>query len=154
MKFKQVETLEEIDFARELIEEYVAWLGVDLCFQGFERELRELPGDYSPPDGRLLLAVDDGQIAGCIAIRRIGPETCEMKRLYVRPAFRGRGLGRELASVIIEDARKIGYKKMRLDTLPRRMQQAVSMYHALGFKEIEPYYANPIVGVLYLELDL
>ena len=154
MKFKQVESVEEIDFARELIEEYASWLGVDLCFQGFEKELRELPGDYSPPYGRLLLAVDDVQIAGCIAIRRIGSDTCEMKRLYVRPAFRGRGLGRELASVIIEDARKIGYKKMRLDTLPRRMQQAVSMYHALGFKEIEPYYANPIVGVLYLELDL
>ena len=154
MKFKQVESVEEIAHARELFEEYAAWLGVDLCFQGFEKELRELPGDYSPPDGRLILAIDDEHVAGCIAIRKISGDICEMKRLYVRPAFRGRGLGRELANAIIKDARSIGYQKMRLDTLPRMMEWAVSMYRELGFKEIEPYYSNPIVGTLYLELAL
>lgn len=154
MKFKQVESPEEVDIARELFEEYAAWLGVDLCFQGFEKELSELPGNYSPPDGRLLLAIDDDQIAGCIAIRRIGPDTCEMKRLYVRPAFRGRSLGRELANAIIKDAKTIGYHRMRLDTLPRVMEHAVQMYRTLGFKEIEPYYPNPIGETLYMELEL
>lgn len=154
MKFKQVESVEEIRYARELFEEYAAWLGVDLCVQGLEKELRDLPGNYSPPDGRLILATDEGKIAGCIAIRKIGPETCEMKRLYVRPAFRGRGLGRELANAIVEEARSIGYQKMRLDTLPRMMEQAVNMYHSFGFNEIEPYYANPVVGTMYMELEL
>lgn len=154
MNFKQVESVEEISTARELIEEYAAWLGVDLCFQGIEKELRELPGDYAPPYGRLLLAIDEDQVAGCVAIRKIASDICEMKRLYVRPPHRGRGLGNELATTIIDDARSIGYKKMRLDTLPGRMEKAVSMYHALGFKEIEAYYANPISGVLYLELEL
>jgi carbonic anhydrase len=154
MKFKQVESPEEVDIARELFEEYAAWLGVDLCFQGFEKELSELPGNYSPPDGRLLLAIDDEQIAGCIAIRRIGPDTCEMKRLYVRPTFRGRGLGKDLANAVIKDARTVGYQKMRLDTLPPMMEHAVQMYRVLGFKEIEPYYPNPDAGTLYMELEL
>lgn len=154
MKFKQVESAEEISTARELIKEYAAWLGVDLCFQGFEKELNELPGDYAPPDGRLLLAIDKDGVAGCIALRKIGSDICEMKRLYVRPAHRGRGLGKELANSVINDARSIGYKKMRLDTLSGRMEKAVSMYRVLGFKEIEAYYPNPIAGVLYLELEL
>jgi ribosomal protein S18 acetylase RimI-like enzyme len=154
MKFKQVESPEEVEIARELFEEYAEWLGVDLCFQGFEKELSELPGKYSPPDGRLLLAIDDEKIAGCIALRRIGPETCEMKRLYVRPAFRGRGIGKELANEVINDAKIIGYSRMRLDTLPRMMEHALKMYRALGFKEIEPYYPNPVAETLYMELEL
>jgi ribosomal protein S18 acetylase RimI-like enzyme len=154
MIFKQVESVEDIRQARELFEEYSVWLGVDLCFQNFEKELRDLPGEYAPPDGRLFLAIEEEQLAGCIAIRRIGPDTCEMKRLFVRPDFRGQGLGRELAITIIEEARAIGFKRMRLDTLPRMMAQALKVYRSLGFKEIEPYYSNPIVGTLYMELAL
>ena len=154
MIFKQAESVEDIRHARALFEEYAAWLGVDLCFQNFEKELRELPGEYAPPNGRLFLAIDDGQIAGCIAIRRIGSNVCEMKRLFVRPDFRGRGLGRELVMAIIDEARAIGFKRMRLDTLPRMMAQALKVYRSLGFKEIDPYYSNPIVGTLYMEIDL
>lgn len=154
MKLKQIGSTEETAHARELFEEYAAWLGVDLCFQGFEEELRDLPGRYSPPDGRLLLAIDGEHVAGCVALRRIGPDTCEMKRLYVRPAFRGSGLGRELVTAIIEEARIIGYKKMRLDTLPRVMEQAVKVYRSFGFEETEPYYSSPVDGTAYMELAL
>lgn len=154
MRLKQAETEAEMARARELFEEYAAWLGVDLCFQNFARELGELPGDYAPPDGRLLLAWDKEALAGCIAMRRIGEETCEMKRLFVRPEFRGRGLGRELAVALIEEARVLGYRQMRLDTLPHRMGEAEKMYRSLGFEEIEAYYHNPIEGALYLELKL
>ncbi len=154
MKLKQAESEAEIVQARELFEEYSAWLGVDFCFRNFESEIAELPGAYAPPDGRLLLATDEGQLIGCVALRRIGPETCEMKRLYLRPNARGRGLGRELAAAIIEEARGTGYARMRLDTLPRRMEQAGKAYRSLGFREIEAYYDNPVEGVLYLELVL
>lgn len=154
MKFKQVESKEEIECARKLFEEYAAWLDVDLCFQGFEKELRELPGGYAAPDGRLLLATDEGEVAGCIAIRRIGLDICEMKRLYVRPAFRGLGLGKQLVTAIIDAARSVGYQKMRLDTLPRMMESAVKLYREFGFREIDAYYANPVAGTVYMELDL
>ena len=154
MKLKQAETEAEINGARQLIEEYAAWLGVDLCFQNYKRELKELPGDYAPPDGRLLLATDEERLIGCVALRRIGPQTCEMKRLYLRPTARGSGLGRELAVAIIEEARRIGYARMRLDTLPSRMESAEKIYRSLGFQEIEAYYDNPIEDALYLELTL
>ena len=154
MKLIQVKSDEEVQTTRQLFEEYAAWLGVDLCFQNFAQELAELPGDYVPPSGRLFLAIDNDQIAGCVAIRKIGADTCEMKRLYIRPAFRGQGLGRRLAEKIIEAAREIGYAHMRLDTLPRRMAPAIAMYRSLGFKNIEPYYDNPIEGVVFLELEL
>src|ERR1700730_9388886 len=114
----RAESAENIEIARELFKEYAAWLEIDLCFQNFDRELAELPGAYSRPDGRLLLAVIDKEVAGCVAVRKIGDDICEMKRLFLRPAFRGRGLGRTLAEAIIREARQIGYQRMRLDTLP------------------------------------
>jgi putative acetyltransferase len=154
MKLIQVKSAEEIQETRRLIEEYAAWLGVDLCFQNFDKELADLPGDYVPPSGRLFLAVENDQVAGCVAIRKIAADMCEMKRLYVRPAFRGHGLGRTLTEKIIEAAREIGYARVRLDTLPRRMAPAIAMYRSLGFKTIEPYYDNPIEGVAFLELEL
>jgi ribosomal protein S18 acetylase RimI-like enzyme len=125
----------DIDEARTLFTEYAAWLGVNLCFQNFEKELAELPGEYVPPSGRLWLAIENDQVAGCVALRKIGEGTGEMKRLFVRPQFRGRGLGRMLTETIIEAARAIGYQRLRLDTLPGKMDQAIAMYRSLGFKD-------------------
>jgi ribosomal protein S18 acetylase RimI-like enzyme len=142
----------EIAAARELFIEYSKWLGVDLCFQNFERELAELPGDYAMPAGRLWLAFDDQALAGSIALRSLGDGICEMKRLYVRPAFRGRGLGRLLVQRLIEEARSLGYHKMRLDTLPGRMDRAITMYRSFGFVEIDRYYDNPYETALFMEL--
>jgi len=139
--------------ARRLIEEYGASLGVSLDFQDFDVELATLPGDYSPPEGRLLLASDRNDIAGCVALRKLEAGICEMKRLYVRPAFRGSGVGRALAEAIIQEARRIGYRRMRLDTLPA-MDKARAMYANLGFREIAPYRFNPIEGTAFLELVL
>jgi putative acetyltransferase len=144
----------DIEHARELFREYEAWLEVDLCFQNFEKELAELPGKYAPPDGRLLLAVENGKVAGCAALRKIGEGICEIKRLFLRPQFRGKGLGRQLAEVIIEEAKQIGYERMRLDTLPPKMNDAIALYRLLEFKEIEPYYDNPVPGAKFMELDL
>ena len=142
-----------VSHVRELFREYADALGFDLSFQNFETELAGLPGPYAPPDGRMLLAVDDEKIAGCVALRRIDETTCEMKRLYVRPAFRGRGVGRKLARTIVDQARKVGYERMRLDTIPS-MKPAVALYESLGFKTIGPYRYNPIEGAQFMELVL
>ena len=153
MTLVQVETPQQIEEVRSLLREYEASLNVSLCFQGFEKELAELPGDYAPPRGRLLLECDGDQLAGCVALRELDEETCEMKRLYLRPGFRGRGAGRRLAAAVIEDARKLGYIRMRLDTLAA-MREAKALYESLGFKRIEPYYRNPHPGTEFMELDL
>lgn len=154
MNLVQAKTAEHVDQARELFKEYETWLGISLCFQNFEKELAELPGEYAPPDGRLLLAYDNGELAGCVALRKIGAGICEMKRLFVRDRFRGAGLGLNLANNIIKNARNMGYQRMRLDTLPGKMDKAIELYRALGFKEIEPYYNNPVAGAIFMELDL
>ena len=143
-----------IELVRELFKEYEAWLGINLCFQNFEKELAELPGDYAPPHGRLLIAMEDDRVAGCIALRKIGDDICEMKRLFVRSEFRGKGLGRKLVEAIVSEARKLGYERMRLDTLPGKMDTAIALYRSLGFKEIEPYYSNPVTGAKFMELRL
>ncbi|MGB7923267.1 MAG: GNAT family N-acetyltransferase [Pyrinomonadaceae bacterium] len=158
LKLVQAETAAQLAQARELFLEYAAALGIDLCFQNFDEELATLPGDYAPPWGRLLLASDEAQgdavdVAGCVALRKIDDETCEMKRLYVRPLFRGTGMGKKLALAIIEEARLIGYARMRLDTLPS-MRQAIKLYRSLGFQTTEAYRHNPVEGALFMELAL
>jgi carbonic anhydrase len=142
-----------LDDVRALFREYAEWLGVDLGFQGFEEELATLPGKYAPPDGRLFLALDGARIAGGIGLRRFDATTGEVKRLYVRPSARGRGLGRALALKAIEAAREIGYGRLVLDTLAP-MADARRLYALLGFREIPAYYANPLSGAIYMELAL
>ena len=147
----------EIQAVRDIFREYADTLGVDLCFQGFEAELAGLPGDYAAPRGALLLAEVEGTIAGCCALRPLDtadyPNASEMKRLYVRRAFRGFGLGRELASAMLDRARQAGYACVLLDTLDD-MESARALYTELGFQEIPPYYHNPIAGAHYLKADI
>jgi putative acetyltransferase len=144
----------EIGDVRTLFNEYAESLGFSLCFQSFTEELAGLPWEYAAPSGRLLLASAEGVAAGCVALHKIEDEICEMKRLYVRPQFRGTGLGRRLAEEIIEQAREIGYTRMRLDTVVAVMGRAVELYRALGFCEIAPYRENPIPSALYMEKKL
>jgi putative acetyltransferase len=153
------ESSHEMAQIRELFTEYAESLGFSLCFQDFDREVAGLPGDYGPPDGRLLLARYGSEAAGCIALHSLDreslePDVCEMKRLYVRPQFRGRSVGRLLAERVIAEAKSIGYTKMRLDTVEPKMKNAVALYRALGFREIGAYRPNPIEGAMYMELGL
>lgn len=136
-----------------LFREYEAFLNVDLCFQGFEQELAALPGEYAPPMGALFIAFVRSQVAGCVALRPLGNSDCEMKRLFVRPDYKGLGLGRKLAHGIIEESKKIGYKRMKLDTL-EFLEAAIHIYKSLGFRQIGSYYDNPLETVSYWELDL
>jgi len=150
----QAESRAQIAQARELFLEYAQSLGFSLCFQDFDRELAGLPGDYAPPEGRLLLAEYEGQLAGCVALHRLDDGICEMKRLYLRPQVRGKGIGGSLADHIISEARQVGYQRMRLDTVEPVMKDAVAMYRKIGFREISPYCSNPVAGALYMELQL
>ncbi|MGH9600955.1 MAG: GNAT family N-acetyltransferase [Terriglobales bacterium] len=154
MSILQAESADQIEAVRSLFVEYGESLGFSLCFQSFDQELAGLPGDYAPPSGRLLLAESDGQAAGCVALHRLEDGVCEMKRLFVRPAFRGQKIGLALANAVIAEARDIGYTRMRLDTIAASMKEAVAMYRGLGFREISPYRANPIESALYMELKL
>jgi putative acetyltransferase len=154
LALRQAESPVQIAQARELFLEYADSLGFSLCFQSFEQELDGLPGDYAPPDGRLLLAEYRGRLSGCVALHKLDSEVCEMKRLYLRPDLRGRGVGRALAEAVIAEARAVGYRKMRLDTVEPVMPNAVALYRRLGFVEIDPYRSNPIAGALYMELVL
>lgn len=146
-------TDKDYDVALELIREYAANLGHDLTFQHFQDEIANLKGTYGPPNGCLLLAELDGVSVGCAALRAADAGTCEMKRMYVRPAFRGRGVGRRLAEAVIDAARELGYGRVRLDTL-EHMHLPRKLYRSLGFLEVPPYYHNPLAGAVYFELDL
>ena len=154
MQITQAETAEQIEQARALFRAYESWLGLSFCFQNFERELAELPGAYAEPDGRLLLARHNDELAGCVALRQLSERTCEMKRLFVRETFRGKRIGRLLIEMIIRHAKEIGYERMLLDTLPPRMNDAIALYRSIGFKEIAPYYDNPVDGAIFMELRL
>ena len=151
----QAETPEQIEQARAIFREYEAWIGLDLCFQNFDEEVANLPGKYAAPEGRLLLAFVDGKLAGCIALRKLEtPEVCEMKRLFVKESARGQKIGFALIEKVIEEARKIGYARMRLDTFPPKMAKAVKIYESYGFRPIPPYYSNPYDDTLFMEKDL
>src|SRR5438270_11381533 len=144
----------QVGEVRSLFLEYAQSLGFSLCFQGFDQELSDLPGMYAPPAGRLLLATIDEQSAGCAGLHKLEDEVCEMKRLYVRPSWRGFGVGRALAEITIDEAGRLGYRKMRLDTIAGKMANAIRLYRQLGFKEIAPYRPSPIPEALYMELEL
>jgi len=149
----QAETPDHMDEARKIFTEYENWLGVSLCFQGFDEEMSGLPGKYAPPKGRLLFALNDNDVAGCVAFRPLDGETCEMKRLFVREKYQGKRLGHELLEKLIAEARDAGYKKMRLDSWIPRMGKAIEMYRRHGFYEIEPYNENPY-EMIFMELAL
>ena len=140
----------DLEDVRSLFDEYASSIGFSLAFQGFDREVAELPGRYAPPSGRLLLARADGEIAGCVALRGLDDGVCEMKRLFVRPAFHRLGVGRRLARAAIDEARAAGYEAMRLDTVPS-MRAAIGLYESLGFRDIDPYTENPIEATRFME---
>lgn len=153
LKVVTAESSEQVDTIRELFLEYAKSLNFDLCFQGFDKELESLPGKYAAPDGRLLLALYDQKIAGCVALWKVSDQVCEMKRLWVRPEFRGKKIGRQLAEFVIEQAKLIGYSKMKLDTIDT-MTEAIKLYVSLGFRSTSAYRYNPVEGAEYMELDL
>ena len=154
MEIIQAETEQQIAEAKAIFREYETWLGMSLCFQGFEEELAGLPGKYAPPNGRLYRAYSGDEVIGCIAMREIDPGICEMKRLYLREAARGKGVGNQLIELVIRDAKSMGYEKMRLDTYPPKMGKAVDLYRSHGFYEIPRYYDNPNEDVLFMEKSL
>jgi len=156
---ERARTREQLEQVKALLLAYADWLdahdpkGADRCFQGLDREVEALPGSYAPPDGTLLLATQAGRAIGCIALRKLDAGVCEMKRLYVRPDFRGGGVGQRLVDALLEEAKRLGYGRMRLDTLPY-MGAAVALYRAYGFRDIPPYNDSPVEDTLFLELDL
>ncbi len=154
VEFLHVDSGPEIEEIRRLFTEYGRSLNFDLCFQSFEQELRDLPGRYAAPRGRLMLARVDGSTAGCVALKPLDADVCEMKRLYVRPQFRGRQLGRALASRVIEEARSAAYQSIRLDTIAGAMDPAIALYRSMSFCEIPAYYGNPVPNALYFQLTL
>lgn len=153
MRVAEVTSAAELADARALVEEYIRSLGVDLDFQDVDTEMATFPGEYAPPSGTVLIAIDERTPVGVVALRRFGPGVCEMKRMYVRPAFRHRGAGRELSRRLIARAIELGYETMRLDTLAS-MDAAITLYRSLGFREIAPYRFNPVPGARFMELDL
>ena len=153
VQIREAKTSRLVSSARDLIKEYSVSLGIDLSFQDFDKEMAEFPAHYTRPDGRVFVAVEQGEAVGVVGVRMFSRRVCELKRMYVRPEFRGKGVGRMLAERAIREAREIGYDRMRLDTLSR-LKEAVSLYSSLGFKEIPPYRANPNKGVVYMELEL
>jgi len=148
------ESAQQLDAVRKLLLEYWDNRKLEMYVFNFDQELAGLPGAYAPPDGRLFLAEWENEPAGCVALRKLEPDICEMKRLYLRPKFRGKGIGKILAEFIIRQAREMGYKMMRLDTIQSNMQEAVALYRGLGFNEIAPYRVNPLPGVVFMELVL
>jgi putative acetyltransferase len=153
MNITQAQTPEQINEVRRLFREYERFLAVDLCFQGFEEELAGLPGKYAPPSGAIFIAADVQSVAGCVALRKLDDGICEMKRLFVAPQYRGQGLGRLLAERAVNEAIALGYTVMRLDTL-QKLKEAMKLYESLGFRRRNPYYDNPLSGVVYWELNL
>jgi carbonic anhydrase len=149
-KLVEVAAVEQMPVVRELFQEYADWLKVDLCFQGFTEELENLPGRYSRPSGLIIIARSAGKAAGCIALKPLAEGICEMKRLYVRPEFRDHGIGTALVRTALDEAKRMGYRCMRLDTMAQ-MEAAIRMYQAHGFEEIPSYYDNPHEGVVYME---
>ncbi len=154
VQITEATTNEDIEHIRRLFRAYADWLNVDLCFQEFDAELAGLPGKYAPPHGRLLLAHASGEVAGCVGLRPLEEGTCEMKRLWVEPGFSGHGIGRGLAEAIVVAGQELGYRAMRLDTMPDRLKAAGHIYEALGFRPIPDYYHNPLDGVVMFELKL
>ena len=152
---KIVDAVSQADLTavRELFLEYARSLNVSLCFENLDKEIAELPGAYAPPGGRLLLAADGASIAGCVALKKVDDRVCEMKRLYVRADFRGQGLGRTLTKSAADAARGIGYRHLRLDTLPS-MIEAIALYRSLGFEEIPPYRELPVAGAHFMRVAL
>jgi GNAT superfamily N-acetyltransferase len=153
LQIEEVKTKENLFEVSKLFGEYADSLEINLDFQGFDEELAGLPGEYAPPNGCLLIALWENHVAACVGLRNFSPAICEMKRLYTRPQFRGLGIGRALCEAVIDKARIIGYKHMRLDTLPS-MRRVRALYASLGFKEIEPYRSNPVEGTSFMELIL
>ena len=153
LKLVDGSTPDHVPVARALFEEYERSLGIDLCFQDFERELAELPGAYAPPEGRLLLALVGDEPAGCVALRPLADGGCELKRLYVRPAHRGLGLGRLLTTTVLDTAVELGYTRVLLDTLPS-MTEAQALYRSLGFRPIDAYTVNPVPGATFMAIEL